>query len=77
MSFSECRDIVIELMDKGTVDFAAFRREFHNLCDKYHVLLKIERVRRDTPYDIHPKFYEAEISLKVSGGIGNDWIESK
>lgn len=61
-------------MDKGTIDFSAFRHELDNLCNKYHVLKKKEMVRRDTPYDTRAKYYEVELSVKVSGGIGDDWL---
>ena len=61
-------------MDKGTIDFNAFRRELLNLCDKYHVLLKKEIVRRDTPHDKLAKYYDFELSLKVTGGIPGEWI---
>lgn len=60
-------------MDKGTVDFASFRRDLEYLCNKYHVLLKKEIVRRENLHG-EMKFYEAELSLKLNGPIGGDWI---
>ena len=60
-------------MDKGTIDFASFRRDLENLCNKYHVLLKKEIVRRENLHGV-PQFYEAELSLKLNNPVGDDWL---
>lgn len=60
-------------MTKGSIDFDAYRRELYNLCEKYHVLIKEERVRRENPHS-SMKFYEVLLSLKTDNHIGSGWI---
>lgn len=60
-------------MDKGTIDFTAFRRELDNLCERYHVLKKKETVRRENLSGL-VQFYDVELSLKLNQHIGDGWI---